>query len=171
MSWIKRFRAIWIISPFILILGLLPYRPAVFISKDDYLLVSPQACGCPCPEVKIKKGEIVIPKQLFAKHATIITMESNLTNDYVISDQSVRGEYYDYYIKGKVVDIDTVLCDILACEVTPVLSVEECYLAEYVPIIYAINSPVLLVAFILNLVVVLPAIVITKIVTYIIGRN
>lgn len=171
MSWIKPFRYACVLSLALLIIGILPYRPAIFISKDKYLLVTPQVCGCPCSDVRIKKGIINIPRHLRKKHDNIPTTEANLSNGDVINKQSACAENYNYYIQGNVVDLDTILCDVRECEVTPVIAVEKCYLAEYVPWFYATNDFVIMVAYILNLIVVLPAIIIIKSVSFVVNRK
>lgn len=161
----------WITSLILLIAGLLPYRSSIFISKDSYLLVTPQVCGCPCADVRIKKGTISIPEYLSKEHSNVPAHEANLINSKVIDNQSMHGNYYDYYIHGKVVDVDTILCDINDCEIAPVISVEDCYLAEYVPLFLAANNILILCIYILNLLIVLPAATISIVINWSIERK
>lgn len=114
----------------ILIIGRLPYRPAFFADTKNMLLVKPTACGGPCADVQILNGSVIIPQKFLDPEKTIYDDEVNLINCDAITENDFMGEYYTYYISGKVVGIEPVEGN----EMAPIVDVERCYLTQYVAI-------------------------------------
>lgn len=135
MTFRKVIKRILLIAVLILIIGLLPYRLAYFAMTKNMLLVEPQRCGCPCPDISVLKDSIIIPEKFLRMCDHINNTEANLQNGDVIYNTSCCGESYKYYISGEVVGIDTIECNEMGCLMAPVISIDQCYLTTYLPFV------------------------------------
>lgn len=115
--------------------GLLPYEmkaPWQKIHQED-LIITGQACGCPCPQARVLKGSLDIPQQMRAENPGIYTSQMNLVGKTPFEPFLYEIAIGQIEITGKIVGVDTVLCSPQNCETAPRFLVESWQLIDYVP--------------------------------------
>jgi hypothetical protein len=123
-----RFRAgLLLFSAAFLLIGLAPYRWAAGrkVSRPDELIVSPQECGCPCPDARIKAGKAVIPPALISPCGRISEREVNLVFKEKGPFSNYELMYRDLLLRGRVISLDTEFCTETYCELVPRLEVSH----------------------------------------------
>ncbi len=131
---------LFLLLPFIVCgYGLLPvsyHFDKTALHHPNNLLIKHQECGCPCPNAYIKEGQIIIPEDLQRKYSTIHKQEINLTGRDPFKPYDPELATQDIIVTGKVVGMDTVLCDQSGCEVVPVFKVDKWSVGIYYPRLY-----------------------------------
>ena len=147
------------------IYGLFPYHRAFNIdsTKPNHLVVIPQECGCPCPNAGIVKGRLQIPHEIRSKCQTLDTTQINLDIKDFNEPYNFELGQAKLYIKGKVIGVDTILCDETGCELAPRFQVDSWALADTVVNVW--TFPVWAgLLFLANIFLFLPVLVVTEIV-------
>lgn len=148
------------------IYGLFPYHRAINIdtTKPNHLVVIQQECGCPCPDAGIVKGRLQIPKEIASKCQTLDTSQINLEIKGFNEPYNFELGRAKLFIKGKVIGVDTILCDETNCELAPRFQVDSWALADTVVNVW--TFPVWAgLLFLANIFLFLPVLAVTEIVT------
>jgi hypothetical protein len=103
------------------------------LKAPNTLLVRHQECGCPCPSAFIKEGLLVVPDNVQNTYTDINKKEINLVGEDPFEPYEPELAMQDIMISGKVVGVDTVLCDPSNCQVVPVFKVEKWSVGSYYP--------------------------------------
>jgi len=103
------------------------------INNPNTLLIRHQECGCPCPSAYIKQGQIIIPQDIQNKYSNIDKKEINIIGRDPFEPYDPELAMKDIMVSGKVIGVDTVLCDQSGCEVVPVFKVGKWSVADYYP--------------------------------------
>lgn len=119
----------------------MPYKYGIpFLMKGNFLKVTPQVCGCPCPNALIEEGKLVIPIEFNIKHLNIYNTELNIVNSSILTRFSNIGEYHVLYVRGEIVGFDTIACSERSCELAYRFRIDKEYTKDYVPLILLFNS-------------------------------
>jgi hypothetical protein len=142
------------------------------LSNSNTLLVRHQECGCPCPSAYIKQGQIIVPYEIQNKYSNIDKQEINITGRDPFEPYDPELARQDIMVSGKVVAVDTVLCDQSGCEVVPVFKVNKWDVESYYPRLWT-HGRAFLVIFLLSalLSVVIALIVIVTTIKKAVGRR
>jgi hypothetical protein len=103
------------------------------LKDPNTLIIHHQQCGCPCPNAFIQQGLLVIPDSIQKVYGNIHKSEVNITGNDPFEPYEPGLEMKEVMIKGKVIGVDTILCDPSGCEVVPVFKVEKWSVNEYYP--------------------------------------
>ena len=103
------------------------------LKDSNTLLIRHQECGCPCPNAFVKEGQLIIPDNIQKAYANIHQREINLTGIDPFEPYEPELAMQDIIVSGKVVGVDTVLCDPSNCEVVPVFKVDKWSAVSYYP--------------------------------------
>ena len=109
------------------------------IAEDD-LIITAQECGCPCPEAKIMKGELDIPKEIGEQYPEIHRDQVNLAGNSPFAPYDYETAHAKIKINGEVVGADTVLCEPQSCEMTARFRVDSWTVVSYLPQFMTWNS-------------------------------
>ncbi len=129
---LKYFWLIWIL------LVLFGFSPLTFesiwkkISEND-LVITEQACGCPCAEAKLVNGKINIPKKILNKHKNINTKELSLTGKTPFKTYNYEIAHSKILIEGEVIGVDSIWCSPNHCEIVPKFNITNWTLVGYLP--------------------------------------
>ena len=145
--------------------GLLPYNKTTDIdtTKPNQLVIRQQECGCPCPDAEVIEGRLQIPTDISSKYQTLNTSQLNLDIKDFNDPYNYELGQANLFIKGKVVGVDTVLCEPTNCELAPRFQVDSWALVDSVARAWTFPTWAGLV-FLANLFLFVPALIIIEIV-------
>lgn len=144
---------LFLLFPFIVCAyGLLPvsfHFDKASLNNPNNLLIQYQECGCPCPNAYIKQGQIIIPEDLQRKYSNIDKREINITGRDPFEPYDPELATLDIIVTGKVVGMDTVLCNQSGCEVVPLFKVDKWSVSIYYPRLFT-HGRVFLIIFLIS---------------------
>ena len=155
---------IWIFLALFLVYGILPLTIPDYsedYSQANTLLIERQECGCPCAEGVILKGQVGLSDEMKRKYPTLVETGTeitlvdfdpfdNITNEDVTTFDFANGN--EFKVVGKVVGVDTILCDPSNCEVVPKFEVKKWSLTSYSPKFLTFSLPLVALYFVLGII-------------------
>jgi len=100
--------------------------------SDDDLIIKSKACGCPCPDARVKNGQLGIPEIFLEQYPNIHKSQLNLTGNSPYQPFNFEIWLSDIKVTGEVIGVDTILCTETNCEFAPVFKVQSWTLVSYV---------------------------------------
>lgn len=106
--------------------------------NTNELTITIQQCGCSCPNAGIIEGELNIGEEWLKQYPQLenytrqINTTANLETHDPIKLWELTGET-DYFIKGRIVGVDTIFCEPNACELAARFEVNDLEAANYSP--------------------------------------
>ncbi|MEM6806027.1 MAG: hypothetical protein AAF696_31810 [Bacteroidota bacterium] len=119
----------------------LAYVPYPFSSigvskKAGDLIITGQACGCPCPQARVLEGALNIHDSILHQNPEIYRTQMNLAGNTPFEPFVYEIAVSRLLVQGEVIGIDTILCTRTGCELAPIFRVDSWETLDYVPIIH-----------------------------------
>jgi hypothetical protein len=162
---------LWLSIAFVLY-GLLPFNKTwnIDTSQPNQIIIRHQSCGCPCPNAIIVKGQLKIPDSILKKYQPPKSAEINFVTKDLNEAYGLEVFSTNWLLKGKVVEMDTLLCEPTGCILIPRFEVEAWSLINYVARFWTF-APWLAWLFAINLLVILPILTVIVVIKLIKDRK
>lgn len=125
-----------------LALAFVPYPfSSIGVNKEEGdLVITGQACGCPCPQARVLEGALNIPDTILHQNPEIYRKQMNLEGNTPFEPFFYEIAISRILVEGEVVGVDTILCTRTGCELAPIFRIDSWETLDYIPIIHTWES-------------------------------